>query len=373
MNVKPSYLNFENGNENLSYFLKKETKICKQYVIIRPVFQNNNTIGYLAFDENLGSNVIVREFFPRKFISRDINGLIKIPNDFEQTFDLLKTNFLYVYTNLKKFRISSHIIKIFSVFKENNTIYSIEEIPKGLTLQQFLSRNYGELSWVNSKNLFLNLIKFLNDLHNYNIIHCSLNPSSLLVYQNELKIVDFSNALFNLNKQIQPVKLHDGYFALEQYNDHNLGKFTDVYSIAAIIYKSLTGTKPVSSASRVLNDNLLPPHVLNSNIPKNVSVSIMSALVLSSKLRTQTMHDFYCDLNANSRDFYTERLTSIPSKNFDDQNEIIEVFNENKNKNASEMKTRSIIFIAMIISTSIVLFTVAIVIFALFQNSFFNI
>ena len=204
-----------------------------------------------------------------------------------------------------------------------------------------------------------------------------------------LKIIDFKNAKiedkFNLN-----FILNEGYSAPEQYDNKGIGTYSDVYSLAAIMYKSLTGTKPVNSRSRLSNDNLLPPNILNPNIPKNVSFAITSALVLAPKLRTQTMKDFYEDLIAPPRETSkihmlvkkeNPKTKKIKQKNLKKEstekikkqkrvkeNEEFKELQEGK----KETKTKKIIFLSFLISCSIVSFFLVIAIFLLFGDNFFE-
>ena len=353
--------------------LVSNTCLNKRYIINKPIFRNKNFISYLAFDEIIKTNIIIKELFPITLVNRCENNKNVLINSTKlKYFKLAKENYIEIFKTLQKFRANPSTIKIFSIFSENNTIYCVQEVPKGISLKKFLSNNYGELNWEQSKTIFLKLMHFLQNLHNYNIIHCGLSPETILVHNNNLKIIDFSNALYNFKKHILPQKLHDGYAPVEQYQSNlNIGTFTDVYSLAAIIYKSLTGTSPVNSTSRLLNDNLLPPKNLNPSIPKNISVSIMSALILSSKMRTQTVSDFCADLTAKSRDYYKNDYYNNHQK--DKNIEIrqhINTLEPIKKKKTKEIKTRSIIFMAMLISSSVVLFTAAIIIFILFSGTF---
>lgn len=360
------------ANQQTKISLAPQTTLNNRYVIKKSIFQNENFIGYLAFDNIIKSNIIIKEFFPTNLVSRhNESNNILINSTKTKTFELAKKNFIQIFKTLQKFRANPSIIKIFAVFSENNTIYCVQEIPEGLSLKKFLSNNYGELNWEQSKKMFIDLIRFLHSLHSCGIVHGGLSPETILVQNNnKLKIIDFSNAIYNSKQCVATQKLYDGYAPVEQYQRFNIGTFTDVYSLAAIIYKSLTGTKPVSSTSRLSNDNLLPPKSLNHNIPKNVSVSIMSALIISSKMRTQTMSDFCDDLTAKSRDYYNHQYSDRKEPKIRNHINTIEPIKKKKVKVQKEMKTRNIIFIAMLISSSVVLFTAAIIIFILFQKPF---
>ena len=85
-------------------------------------------------------------------------------------------------------------------------------------------------------------------------------------------------------------QLFAGYAAPEQYTSSAWqGNYTDVYAIAATIYRTLTGTMPVEAISRVSNDNLVAASSLNPSIPKNVSNALSKAMTLSPEKRTETV------------------------------------------------------------------------------------
>ena len=356
-------------NKDAGIALAPQTCLKRQYIIKKMIFQSKHFIGYLAFDEIIKSNVIIKEFFPINLVSkRDIKNDVLVVSANSKIFMLAKENFVRLFKILQKFRANPSTIKIFDSFIENNTIYCVQEIPEGLTLKKFLSNNYGELNWEQSKKMFVDLMRFMHSLHSYGVVHCDLNPETILVQNNKLKIIDFSNAIYNSTQRILPQQLHDGYAPVEQYQNCSVGTYTDVYSLAAIIYKSLTGTKPVNSTSRLSNDNLVSPKSLNNNIPKNVSVAIMSALIISPKMRTQTMSDFCNELIINQRDHYQANRKTIEIRHH--VNTIEPIKKVKRIKPQKGMKTKNVIFTAMLFSSSIVLFTTAIIILFLFQKPF---
>ena len=85
----------------------------------------------------------------------------------------------------------------------------------------------------------------------------------------------------------------------------------------------------------------------------------MAALKLSLKLRTQTMEDFYAEIITPPR--LSQKTTKIENikKTEDDQ----QTLNIGQNR---EIKTHKIILLAMLVSTGVVMLSLAIIIFILF-------
>ena len=361
---------FETINKkNLKLSLPSGFCLNNRYVINEVIAKDELTITYLALDKHLESKIAILELLPLEIVTRFNNKVLVQNYSDEKNFEDIKNNFLNLHKTLSKFRVIPNILKIYETFEENNTVYVVQEIIKGITFSKYLDRNYGELPWEQSNNMFLNLIQLLKHLHNNKIIHTDLNPNNMLIQNNNLKIVNFNRSKFNGSNFNLNLQLNDGYSAPEQYSkENNIGTYTDIYGIAAIMYKTLTGTKPVNSTSRLSNDNLLPPNVLNSNTPKNVSFAIMSALVLSPKLRTQTMKDFFEDLTAPPR----ERNKNIETLNKNKVKNIKKVKKIKKYNPEKETKTRSLVFTSLLISCSVVSFFLIITLFFVFNKSIFS-
>ena len=92
-------------------------------------------------------------------------------------------------------------------------------------------------------------------------------------------------------------ELYPGFAAPEQYNSLDwLGTWTDVYAIAAVLYKMLTGVLPPSAVSRKQADNIIDLSQMNIDIPQNVARIIMQALRVNPETRVQTITELVTKL-----------------------------------------------------------------------------
>ena len=347
--------------ENKKNHLKQGTILSERYIVGSVISENPESVTYIALDQHLDMKVAIKELFPDSLLDRLESGQVCLKPGKGELFEKIKEKFISLFEMLSKFRTMPNILKVFSVFFENDTVYAIQELPNGITLRKYLSNFYGELRWENCSNMFLELIKSIQHLHNSGVIHGGLSPETILVDNNTFKIVNFSTPYLRSSNIVDlPHEIYDGYAAPEQYYNQNLlGFYSDVYGMAAVMYKSLTGTMPISSNTRAENDNLIPPDILNSNISKNISLAIMAALKLSLKLRTQTMEDFYAEIITPPRlSQKTTKIENIKKAEDDQQTLTIE---QNR-----EMKTHKVILLAMLVSTGVAMLSLAIIIFILF-------
>ena len=145
----------------LSYSLPPGTILRERYLIGHVVNRDNKTLTYIGLDMNLESRVLIIEVYVKEILDRLDTRIIVKNKENEKIFEDIKTNFYMVHQNLTKLRVLPNILKIYSIFPQNNTIYVVKEISKGITFNEYLANNYGELSWNQSKKLFLDLIKLL--------------------------------------------------------------------------------------------------------------------------------------------------------------------------------------------------------------------
>lgn len=286
-------------------YLPPTTRLHQRYELGNLLSYNNESGVYIAYDTQIDTVVEIREFMPRPIAVRNPDdGSLLVEKDHLPLYKQLSTEFIDLNHALSKIRTIGDLVQVYELFTENNTFYVVMEHVEGESLNEYLSQKYGELNLEEALNLFSSTVKSLQKLHEIGLVHGGISPQTLYINRNnQVKIGGFCiPSIRRENPLIEP-ELFEGYAAPEQYDTdgNSFGPWTDVYAMAAVLYKSLIGSKPSSSHSRLSVDNLVAPNMLNSSIPTNVSVAIMSAMTLSPKLRTQSMTDLYDDLIAPPR------------------------------------------------------------------------
>ena len=85
-------------------------------------------------------------------------------------------------------------------------------------------------------------------------------------------------------------QLYPGYAAPEQYSAAEFsGRYTDVYALAAVCYKMVTGQTPVAAPQRKVRDSLESAHSLEAGVPTWFSQVLACALRLDPARRMQTV------------------------------------------------------------------------------------
>jgi serine/threonine protein kinase len=123
-----------------------------------------------------------------------------------------------------------------------------------------------------------------------NIVHRDISPQNLLVsYSGNLKIIDFGIAKAASNRQTTRAGIIKGkpsYLSPEQISGEVLDGRSDVFSLGAVFWETLTGKKLFSGESDLaaikLIDNcdnfVTPPSTLNPAVPPEIDAIVMKSL-----------------------------------------------------------------------------------------------
>ena len=275
------------------------TVIGEKYIVGKMIKINGEAITYIGFDKENEEKVFIQEYMPGKIAKRsDLTGEVVPFTGFEAQYKTLMADYYDLFDSLRNFRHTEYLMPVINVFCENNTVYAIYKYIKTISYGDYLSHNGGEFTWPQVKKLFMPLFTTLTYLHSNGFVHRGISPESIRVNaKGQLMLNGFGTAaLYSKNSVIEP-SLAPGYSAPEQYSEGLWqGEWTDVYSIAAVLYKSLTGTLPADAESRKEVDHLCPPEELNFNISSEVSDAILNAMTVNGEYRTRSIDDFTAEL-----------------------------------------------------------------------------
>lgn len=289
-------------NENVPInetFIQPGTELNNRYIVGTALSMNGEGITYIALDYSINCRVLLREYMPLNFCMRAENSSeICIDSTSLPKYKVLMEEFSDLNKSLAQIREQVQINKVIDMFSENNTAYIVYEYIDGLRFIDFLKENAGELSWGQLSSMLPSFLNTIGILHNNGVLHRAISPETIYVTKKcELKLTDFSIAAARTVGTELDCEIFEGYAAPEQYSASNRqGTWTDVYAICAVLYRVLTGSMPTSAISRMENDNLIAPCLLNTNISPHISDVIMKGLNLVSADRIQTIPELVTQL-----------------------------------------------------------------------------
>ncbi len=278
-------------------YLSPGTLLHNQYQIAKVLGHGGFGITYLALDTNLQIKLAIKEYMPRDFATRNSTNaeVSTFAGDAKENFAYGLNSFLEEARTLAQFQQHAGIVSVLNFFKANGTGYMVMEYVEGLTLKEHLV-NKGKLSWDQTLQLFMPVMDALREVHKHGMLHRDIAPDNIyLCRDNRIKLLDFGSARYALggHSRSLSVVVKPGYAPEEQYRTKgNQGAWTDVYSVAASMYRCVTSVVPPDALDRLDEDELARPSELGVEIPANAEQALLAALAVKGVNRTQSIEQF---------------------------------------------------------------------------------
>lgn len=279
------------------YQLQPESILSGRYIIGKVLGFGGFGITYIAWDSVLEKKVAVKEYLPSDFATR-MPGQTYVSvyeGEKEEQFKSGLRSFIEESQRLAKFNSVDGIVNIYDSFAENGTAYIIMEYLDGRTLKSILKEK-GKIPYQEAIGYALPVLYALENVHKAGIIHRDIAPDNIFITNDgKVKLLDFGAARYatTLHSKSLSVILKPGYAPEEQYRTRgNQGPWTDVYAMAATLYRAVTGVIPEDSLERTANDTVKEPSKLGIKLPQNIENAIMNALNIKAEDRIQSAKEF---------------------------------------------------------------------------------
>lgn len=287
----------------LPHHLIPGTLIKHRYKIGRVLGEGGFGITYVGQDIVLDLKVAIKEFFMTGYVTRshDISpNVFASLSSHQSLFTQHKEKFLNEARILARFNDEPGIVGVRDFCEENGTAYIVMDYLDGTTLKSYLEL-HNRLTPSEAVSLLIPMMHSLQRVHANGLIHRDISPDNIMLLEkNRIKLLDFGAARDISQTAIEgmSVILKRGYAPEEQYrrNGHQ-GPWTDVYSLAATLYRCIVGNPPVDAMERLYQD-LLPPPADIISCPDSISKVIMKGLAVHQSNRYQDVGSFLTDLEA---------------------------------------------------------------------------
>ncbi len=283
--------------------LPLKTVVGGRYLIGKAVQMNDEGITYNAFDLQLKKPISLRELFPKDMLSRGEDNYCLVNIGKAAEFIDIKDEFLQLWKKLLNISGFTALPGVFDVFEDLGTVYTVSEfLGEGQSLREFLlAKEQGYISWDEARVLFMPLVSAMGELHSRGIVHGGISPVNLVIdAKGKLKFTGFCVPQLRNEKGVLAAELFDGYAAVEQYGvSSSIAPATDIYAFAAVLYRALIGSTPMSAASRLTNDKLMIPGKFAEQLPAYVINALVNALQILPEERTPSVELLRNELSAS--------------------------------------------------------------------------
>ncbi len=274
-----------------------------RYLIGKAINTNAAGMTYNAFDMQLKKPVTLHELFPGGVLVRGENNQCLVNVGKAADFVAAKESFLTLWRKLSGLKGYTALINVTNIFEDLGTVYAVSEfLGEGQSLREYLlSKSQGYISWEEARVLLMPVVSALGELHAAGIIHGAISPENLIIdSKGKVKISGFSVPEIRIKKGACEPELFAGYAAVEQYGLSNgFGPCTDIYGFAAVLYRTLIGSVPMSAAERLTNDKLMIPGKFAEQLPAYVINALVNALQILPEERTSSVELLRNELSAS--------------------------------------------------------------------------
>lgn len=252
------------GNAMENVFLQDGTILNTRYELQGVIGSGGFGITYKAVDLLLNQSVAIKEFFPREWMSRDIQRSPSVlwPNEEEhkKKAALCAEIFYRESCILKELLDIPNIVTFLDYFRENETEYIVMKLIRGESLSEYAKKHNGTLPSSTVLSLFRNILNALDRIHQLGYIHRDISPGNLMLADDgELYLIDFGAATsINEHSELQSQQVfdHKGFEAPEHSIKEQQGPWSDIYSLCATMVYLISGEGVPEPKDRIQFDSL---------------------------------------------------------------------------------------------------------------------
>lgn len=279
-------------------FLKPGTVIGGRFIVGHPLGAGGFGNTYIGWNQVLLRKVAIKEFFPAQYAERMPDGktITVIDEKHRYRFQNGLRQFLEEARSVATLQDIKGVVAISNFFEENGSGYIIMEYLEGMDVKTILQKSGNNKDYEWCRRVVLTILYTLRDIHRRGVLHRDIAPDNIFVTnEGVIKLIDFgaakhASALANTGAEIM---LKVGYAPIEQYSRNTpQGPYTDIYAVAALFYRMLTGQKPLPANKRLEDDKLITPSQMGIAIPEQAELGIMVCLNVKPEYRLQSADEF---------------------------------------------------------------------------------
>lgn len=294
------YCGFVEGTPpEMPQFLPPGTILNGRYLLGRVLGHGGFGITYLGWDLILNSKLAVKEYLPQSVATR-VLGQTTVSafstGEAQDNFSYGLNKFLDEARALAQFMDHPGIVGVRDFFQANNTAYLVMQYMEGMTFKDFLQEKGGTIPVDMALSIMMPAMDALREVHQKSIIHRDISPDNIYIMANgQVKLLDFGAARHAVGEHSKSLSiiLKAGYAPEEQYRSRGeQGPWTDVYAVAATLYRAIAGKIPPEALDRMFNDTLELPSHLGVDISPDMEAALVQALAVKAQARFQSIEAF---------------------------------------------------------------------------------
>lgn len=279
-------------------YLQPGTVLQGKFIVGYPLGAGGFGNTYIGWNRVLFCKVAIKEFYPEQYCYRAADRATVSVSDEKQEdrFRIGLRQFLEEARNVAALQDIPGVVEISSFFEENMTGYIVMEYLEGMDVKAILAKSGGKMDYGWCRRVVLTVLYTLREVHRRGVLHRDIAPDNVfMTREGIIKLIDFGAAkhISALSNASPEIVLKVGYAPIEQYSrEAPQGPYTDLYAVAALFYRMLTGQRPIPANERSGTDGLIPPSDMGIKIPRQAEMGMMVCLNVQPQYRLQSVDEF---------------------------------------------------------------------------------
>jgi len=271
--------------------------MIQEYRIVAVLGAGSFGIVYKGENVYLDEVVAIKEFLPSDLACRtEGTRVVPLSSATEEPYGWALRQFLkeaQILWDLARPARHPNIIRVSRFHEDNGTAYMVMDFEEGLSLAQILEER-GTLPEAELRAILDPLLDGLERVHAASVWHRDIKPGNILIRSDGSPVlIDFGAARQDRGDRARSVMamFSPAYAAPEQVMSMGeQGPWTDIYSLAATLYRAVTGRTPTGVAERALGVSHVPAiEAASGNYSASLLLAIDQALALQPGERPQSV------------------------------------------------------------------------------------
>jgi serine/threonine protein kinase len=257
-----------------------------KYEIVREVGEGSTGTVYLSHDPYYGRDVAIKLYY----------------DDFGGDEDKARAARKMFLSEAHMVGMLQHpqLMPIYDAGEENGHCYVVTEYVHGARTLAAFCRQDDLLRVDQVVEIIFKCAKALHYAHSRGVIHRDIKPSNIMYTQDgDVRIIDFGIALVSDSdmSHLEGIAGSPSYMSPEQAQGQPLTNRSDIYSLGAVMYELLTGSRPFRAGNlaklmhQIIYATPPPIHTLRREVPEDLEEVVATALQKDPEKRYKSGQD----------------------------------------------------------------------------------
>lgn len=268
------------------------TLLAGRYTVGEMLSIDGEGILYRGVENRGRFRVTIKEYLPITLSAeRGSDCQLRAKPGSEVLLKTTRMDFADLYRSIQRITPATGLEAVLDVVEANNTVYAVLENPGGVPLDQWLDRQRRTITPEEACAMLQPVFNGVAAMHQVGLVHRGICPENIRVLDNgRARLTGYATIGLRTAGSGLHGQLYEGYSAPEQYSAVEFeGRYTDVYSLSAVLYRMVCGQSPVPAAQRMVTDSNPKARTVNPAVPPYVSEALALGLQLDPARRIQTV------------------------------------------------------------------------------------